>query len=500
MRSWRLPNNVALGAAICVMAACSHAGAGTQTGKQARSSPASAEAGVLPRASTQVLTHDGKVVAVADVVQRVLPSVVSVSSKKSVQLSSSPQPFDDPFFRRFFRWLPEPSPSPHLEQGLGSGVVVRGDVILTNNHVIDGATEIEVTTHDNRVLKAKLVGSDPKTDLAVLRVQTEGKPLQPIQFGDSSRLRLGDTVLAIGNPFGVGQTVTMGIVSAKGRADLGIVDYENFIQTDAAINPGNSGGALVDTAGTLVGINTAILSRSGGYMGIGFAIPTNMAKPILESLLTHGKVVRGWLGVSIQNLTPELAEAMDLEKPGGVLIADVQDDTPAARAGLRRGDVVRKINGQPVGTVGDMRNQIATAGAGAKVALEIERNGKPQTLTVTLAELPETQVVAAAPGGAPSEGGSSLDGLSVTELTPELKRRYDVSGSVQSGVVITEVAPDSEGARVGLRPGDVVLEVNRHEVTNVAEFAKAWKQAGKQLLLLVHRRGATLFLALKRSG
>ena len=262
-------------------------------------------------------------------------------------------PFGEPFFNHFFGQQDMASRE-FKEQGLGSGVVVQPDIILTNNHVIEGAEEIKVTTSNKQVLKAKVVGADPKSDLAILRLEGVSSKLQPISWGDSSQLRLADTVLAIGNPFGIGETVTTGIVSAMGRTNLGIIDYENFIQTDAAINPGNSGGALVNSRGELVGINTAILSKSGGNQGIGFAIPSNSARPTMESLLKTGKVVRGWLGVGIQDLSADLAQALKLPNASGVLVSSVQPNTPAAKVGLRRGDVILKVNNESVDSTGKL--------------------------------------------------------------------------------------------------------------------------------------------------
>jgi len=500
MRHLEFPLFIVLGTALAAVPACSHLAGARHWGKGAGQPTSSAALSATPlQTGVRALGGNGRPGAISDVVQRVLPSVVSVSPKRTVELSSSQGPFGNLPFRWFFKDQPEAPSTPRSEQGLGSGVVVGKDVILTNNHVVANATEIEITTSDDRVLKAKLVGADPATDLAVLRVDTEGHDLKPIQFGDSRRLRLGDTVLAIGNPFGVGQTVTMGIVSAEKRADLGITDYENFIQTDAAINPGNSGGALLDTSGRLVGINTAILSRSGGYQGIGFAIPTSLARPVMESLLKNGKVVRGWLGVSIQNLTPDLAEGLGIKRVEGVLIADVQPDTPAARAHLRRGDIVTKVNGNAVKTVGELRNAIATAGAGVKALLTLDRDGKEVAVTVTLDKLPDTVGSPTSGPNQPELNGESLEGLSLHALNPELKQRYNVSDDIAAGVVVMNVAPDSEAAEIGLRPGDVVLEVNRHKVTTVPEFKAAWSQRGDHTLLLVHRGGATLFLALNRS-
>ncbi len=404
-------------------------------------------------------------------------------------------PFDDPFFRRFFG--PEsPAPLPFKEHGLGSGVVVEPEIVLTNNHVIDGADEIKVTTPEKRELQAKVVGADPKSDLAVLRLV--GAKLRPIAWGDSSTLRLADTVLAIGNPFGVGETVTMGIVSAKGRTDLGILDYENFIQTDAAINPGNSGGALVNTRGELVGINTAILSRSGGYQGIGFAIPSNSAKPIMDSLLRSGKVVRGWLGIGIQDLTPELAQALKLSDPSGVLVANVQPGTPAEKAGLLRGDVIVRVNGESVDSTGKLRNLIAAAGAGTKVTLELRREDKLKTVQLDLGEAPTNPT--APPLAGPLGGGTpgSIDGITVEPLSPATREQYQIPKQVTGGVVVTSVERGSKGASAGLRPGDVVLEVNRKQVATADQFKTEWNRPQGQVLLLVQRGDATLFMAVPK--
>jgi serine protease Do len=302
--------------------------------------------------------------------------------------------------------MPEPEP----QRGLGSGVVVADNVIVTNNHVVEGADELRITTADKREITAEVAGTDPRSDLAVLRIKGKIEGLKPIEFGDSQALRPGDVVLAVGNPFGVGQTVTMGIVSAKGRADLGIVDYEDFIQTDAAINPGNSGGALVNMEGKLVGVNTAILSRTGAFAGVGFAIPSEMVKPIMQSLLENGKVVRGWLGVTIQDVDAELARAMSLPSASGVLISDLAPGGPAARAGVQRGDVVVRIDGKPVESTGRLRNLIAAAGARGKVSLDLVRKGKPQTLSVELGEMPNDPSNNGSLGPATSSG---MDGLTV---------------------------------------------------------------------------------------
>lgn len=438
-------------------------------------------------------------VTIADVAERALPAVVSVASTRVSRARAPELPFQDhPFFRRFFGpdspfSFPNPGGEMPEQRGLGSGVIVGKDLILTNAHVVEDAKELEITTENRRELKAKLVGSDPKSDLAVLRIQGDTSDLKTLELADSARMRLGDVVLAIGNPFGVGQTVTMGIVSAKGRANVGIVDYEDFIQTDAAINPGNSGGALVDMEGKLVGIPTAILSRSGGYMGIGFAIPSNMAKPIMQSLVEHGKVVRGWLGVGIQDITADLARAMNLPSTSGVLISDVNPRSPAAKGGVQRGDVVLSIDGRAITSTGQLRNMVAAAGVGKTLNLEVLRNGKRESLKVTLGEMPAE----ATPGGGaePGDGRSGIDGLTAAPLDAATRARFKIPASVTRGLVITGVQSGSTAARVGLRPGDVVLEANKKPVNSIAELNAAWKNQSGPVPLLVWREGHTLYLA-----
>jgi serine protease Do len=445
----------------------------------------------LARANAGLTT--APIASVADVAERVVPSVVSISTTRMVRMQPA-----HPFFREFGqpgrgRGMPEE----HEQQGLGSGVVVTRDgVVLTNNHVIEQAEDIQVTLWDGRKLDAEVVGTDPQSDLAVVRIKGKvPEDLQPLEFGDSSALRLGDVVLAVGNPFGVGQTVTMGIVSAKGRSSVGIVDYEDFIQTDAAINPGNSGGALVNLRGELVGIPTAILSRSGGYQGIGFAIPASMARPIMTSLLSDGKVARGWLGVAIQSVDSDLAAAMKLEGAQGVLISDVTPDSPAARAGLKRGDVIVALDGKPMTESSQLRNTVASKNPGSKVALDVMRNGKTQRFDVGLGTLPNNQV-----GKTERELGKSdglLSGVSVANLTPELRARFNVPDEVASGVLVTQVSRGSRAQRVGLRAGDVILEFDRKPVDSVAALDELNRKAEGAALLLVSRQGNVVFLPLR---
>jgi len=331
--------------------------------------------------------------------------------------------------------------------------------------------------------------------LAVIKIKGNVTNLTPVEFGDSGRLRLGDIVLAIGNPFGVGQTVTMGIVSAKGRSDLGIETYEDFIQTDAAINPGNSGGALINSEGKLVGINTAILSRSGGYQGIGFAIPSNMVSPIMDSLRKNGKVVRGWLGVAIQDVDQELADAMKLPSATGVLLSDVKPGTPAAKAGLARGDVVLKVDGKVVDTSGQFRNVIAASGAKHKVHLDFVRDGKAVASDVELGEMPEADTtVASTPGTAQ---GGALDGIVLENLNPQNRSNFEIDEAVKQGIVIVRLDPQSNAARAGLRPGDVVLEVNRVRVDSPQKFQELYSKSKSRVLLLINRHGSTTYLVVK---
>ena len=484
--------------AVCLAAGCQRANAAAPkpTNGNTSSAPQSTTSLLpLPSPALARVNAQGNGGSIADVVEKVVPSVVSISSTRVTRMRQ--MPFEDPFFRFFFGPGQQGGNSrEQREQGLGSGVVVGDGLVVTNNHVVDQADEVKIATYDNRQFDATVVGADPKSDLALLRVKGDTSGLKPLALGDSSRLRLGDVVLAIGNPFGVGQTVTMGIVSAKNRSDLGIEDYEDFIQTDAAINPGNSGGALVDMEGNLVGVNTAILSRSGGNVGIGFAIPSNMARPIVESLMAHGKVVRGWLGVAIQPLDSDMAKALNLPENSGVLISDVTKDTPAAKAGLQRGDVIVSVDGRKVRTTGELRNAIAATSVNSTVKLQILRNGKPIELSVALAEMPNKILEQGTEKSSPAGRSAPELGLQLQPLTPELKRKLDAPVDVNQGVVITDIDPSSAAARAGLRPGDLVLEVNRLRVTTPADLQRLWQSKGNNLLLVM-RKGSTNYVVVK---
>jgi serine protease Do len=435
----------------------------------------------------------------APIVKEVLPSVVNISSSKVVK---TPNQFaqglpDDPMFRQFFGRQfgrgPE-VPKQRREQSLGSGVIVSPEgYILTNNHVVDGATDVKVTLSDRRELKAKIIGTDPKTDVAVLKL--EGSNFPAITLGDSSKVQVGDYALAIGDPFGVGQTVTMGIVSAKGRGNLGIEDYEDFIQTDAPINPGNSGGALVNDRGELIGINTAILSHgSGGNEGIGFAIPAKLAQGVMNQILDHGKVTRGYLGIVVQPISPAMAKVLGQgDQAKGALVGDISAKGPAQASGVQRGDIILDVNGQPVSDANDLRNTIAMMQPGETVKLKISRNGSTRDVSVKLGELPASKEQAENQ----QEGASkdALEGVNVENLDADTLQELGLPAFTK-GVVVTGIDPSSPNADSGLQKGDVIQEVNHQPVHNVAEFKQAMhKAAGANALLLLNRGGTTLFIA-----
>ena len=437
----------------------------------------------------------------APVVERAVPAVVNVSSSKVVRTPGGNMPspfFSDPFFRQFFgNDFPKDfqiPPSTGREQSLGSGVIVNPDgYILTNNHVINGAKDVKVLLGDKREFSARIIGTDAKTDLAVLKVDAKNLPV--LAFGDSSKMQTGNFVLAIGNPFGLNQTVTLGIVSATGRGGLGIEDYEDFIQTDAAINPGNSGGALIDEHGDLIGINTAIVSEgSGGNQGVGFAIPGNMARTVMEDILKNGKVTRGWLGVSIQPVTQDLANAFHLTGTYGALISNVAKDSPAAKSGLEIGDIVLDVNGQKIEDSRALQLRIGSMSPGETVKLTVSQNGSMRDISVKLGEMPAS---VSESGPAASTPAAQLRGISVGELTPNALQQLKLPTGTK-GVVVANVDPASAASEAGLQQGDVIQQVNRQPVTSVAEFDKAMRSAGNQpVLLLVNRNGATTFMVVQ---
>lgn len=428
--------------------------------------------------------------ALADVASQVTPTVVNISTTKTVKPDEQLSPlFEDPFFHRFFG-VPE-QPKSYKERSLGSGVIVSSDgYIITNNHVIEGANEIKVVLPDKREFKAKLIGADSRSDVAVVKI--DAKDLPAITWGNSDKLRPGEMVMAVGSPFGLAQSVTMGIISAVGRANIGIEDYEDFIQTDAAINPGNSGGALVNMRGELVGINTAIFSRTGGYQGIGFAVPSNMAKQVMESLIRIGKVVRGWLGVSVQDVTPELSKQFGVPVGEGALVGEVIKGSPAEKAGFKQGDVIVEFNGKKVEDSGHLRNLAASTAVGSRITVEIIRNRKKKTLTVTVGELPKQAVAGQIEKAAKA---TALSGVTVQDLTPELVDRLGLDQNT-TGVVVDMVEPGSVADESGLQRGDVITEINRQPVKNVNEYnAEVNKlKKGAAVLLLIDRKGSVLWL------
>lgn len=445
--------------------------------------------------------------ALSEVATVATPSVVNISTTRVIKTrEESPLDFfDDPFFRRFFGdQYPHPNvPRERKEQSLGSGVIVSEDgYIVTNNHVIEKAQEIKVLLSNRRDYTAKLIGADPKTDIAVVKIEAKG--LTALPWGDSTKLKVGELVFAIGNPFGLNQTVTMGVISAVGRANVGIADYEDFIQTDAAINPGNSGGALLNSRGELVGFNTAIVSRTGGYQGIGFAVPSSMAKQVMESLIKFKKVVRGWLGVSIQEVTSDLAEEFGVKDLKGALVSGVMKKSPAEKAGIKQGDVILKYNGKDVDDTGHLRNMVSQTPVGTKVKVKLLRRKKEIEVEAEIAELPkklaerssnEDQEDDQDEGG---NGEGALTGVIARELTPELASRFGI-GEKERGVVVVRVERGSKAYEAGIRPGDIVLQVNQRDIATLEEYRNAAMKIKKKdrVLLLIRRKGDDLFLTIK---
>jgi len=436
--------------------------------------------------------------AFRSVAKKVSPAVVFIKVEKTIPVSTGMNGFSSPdeeFLRHFFGRPqpfkgPERSPRNRKEMGQGSGSIISPDgYILTNNHVVGDADRVQVKLQDGREYEAKIVGTDPPTDLAVIKIDDSDLPF--LRLGDSDRLEVGDWVLAVGNPFGLSHTLTAGIVSAKGRSGMGLNDYENFIQTDAAINPGNSGGPLVNLDGELVGINTAIFSRSGGSMGIGFAIPVNMAKQIRDQLIEHGQVTRGRLGVYIQELTKELATSFGLDSDRGILVSQVIKDSPAEKGGLKRGDVIGKLDGKKVDRLADFRNKIALTPPGSKVALSILRDGVAREIRVTIGNLDAGET-------ASSVGSGDLPklGLGLQALTPELAERLGYQG--EQGVLVGAVEAGSAAAEAGIERGDLIQEIDRQAVSSPEEAGKILNQTGgKTHLLLIRHGAATRYLALK---
>jgi serine protease Do len=407
---------------------------------------------------------------------------------------------DDPFFRQFFGeefFHRFQMPRERRESSLGSGVIVdSAGYIVTNNHVVAKADEIKVLLNDKREFTGKIVGTDPKSDIAIVKINAKDLPV--ITWGDSDKLEIGEYVLAIGNPFGLNQTVTQGIVSAVGRANVGIADYEDFIQTDAAINPGNSGGALVNARGQLVGINTAIFSRSGGYMGIGFAVPSNMTRAVMDSLIKTGKVVRGWLGVSIQEVTPDLAKQFGMKEARGALVNEVIPDSPAAAAGIQGGDIITAFNGKAVDSPSTLRNTVAQTLVGKSVKVDVLREKKSVTVDVKISEQPKD--IAQAEGETTQGDGKdmALAGVEVRNLTPDIARQLGLPPGT-TGVVIAGVEQGSAAEEAGLQEGDVIMQINRQPVRNIGDFKRLAGKLSKKdsSLFLINRQGRKLFIAIR---
>ncbi len=469
----------------------------------AQSASSSSKSAVEVKRSTKAVNRGPlETGSFSSVVKEVAPSVVKITtSTKAKKVAANAQQFpgfDNPMFRQFFgdRFPQIETPS---QSGLGSGVIISADgYIATNNHVVQGADEVIVALDDGRELTAKVIGRDPQTDIAVIKV--DAKDLPAITFADSNKIEVGDRVLAIGNPFGIGETVTTGIVSAKGRRPGLGLDYEDFVQTDAAINPGNSGGALVDVEGRLVGINTAILSRNGGFQGVGLAVPANLVSQVVDGLVKNGKVVRGYLGVGAQDLTPTLAESLGLKAQRGALVADVQPDSPAAKAGLKNGDVIIAVNDAKVEDANRLTFSIGAVAPGTKVELEVLRDGKSRNVTVTAGERPSSVARAGRKGAerdpealAQNDEGV-LNGVAVDDITPQVRQQFGLPPRLK-GAVIANVEPASPAAKAGLRSGDVILEINKQPVTSAQDAVElSLKAESRKTLVRVYSRGSTVFV------
>jgi len=472
---------------------------GLVVAQSGRTAPASAPAAIAqsPELVGPLVPANG----FSPIVKKTGPSVVSITST-SIRTAAEGDSLSQ-LFRGFPGFdLPEQFQMPARKQrAAGSGVIMTSDgYILTNSHVVEGATKVHVVLADKQEFDATVIGKDPDADIALIKVSASGLPA--VTVGDSSKVEVGDVALAIGNPFALGQTVTMGIVSALGRTGLGIERFENFIQTDAAVNPGNSGGALVNTRGELIGINTAILSETGGNQGIGFAIPSNMARSLMNQIKEHGKVTRGFIGILPQDLTPQLASSFGIKDTKGALVSQVEENSPAAIGGLLQGDVIREVNGSVVNDTGELRNRIAEVEPGTNLSLKVLRNGAEKTLSVKVAARePETTAKA---GPAPDAGTSGKLGVSIQDLSPQVARQLGIPPSA-SGVVVTQVQPDSPAAEAGIQRGDVVQEVNRKPVKSSTDFRNAVAQDSKSVLLLIQRRdpqgkNMTIYTVVEREG
>jgi serine protease Do len=448
-------------------------------------------------------TREGITTTFAPLVEKVAPSVVTVFTTQTVSRAQTQSSFSDDALRQFFGGRAPQTQGKQTLQGLGSGVIVSPDgYILTANHVVSGAEEIMIGLgNDLRRFKAKKIGTDPGTDVALLKIDENNLP--SVNFADSDKARAGDIVLAIGNPFGLRQTVTMGIISAVGRGGMGIVDYENFIQTDAAINMGNSGGALVDTQGKLLGINTAIFTRSGGNQGIGFAIPANLAREVMQSLRDKGRVVRGYIGTSVQTLTPEIADAMKLKgQLSGALVGEVEPNAPASKAGIKTGDVITAVNGKKVNDPRELRLMIGSMAPGTKVQIEVNREGQTKPFDVQLAEMPasaaneNTDTSSEEP--AQPQRTTVFGGVAITNITEDIRTALNLPKEIQ-GAVIADIDTESPAAKAGLREGDVIQEVNKQPVKNAKDLVAISKRLkpDEKILMRVYSQGRSGYVALE---
>jgi serine protease Do len=475
-------------------------GAGAFTWNQLQAKDNSRPAPVKLSVSEKPVTRETGITSFAPVVKKVTPSVVKVYVSATVKQTAHQIPDEfsnNPFFRRFFgddfggqqfgRNMPMPK-----QHGMGSGVIVTKDgYLLTNNHVVDNADEVKVALGDGREFSAKVIGKDPKSDIAVLKI--DAKDLPAVELADSDKIEVGDVVLAIGNPFGVGQTVTSGIISATSRGSLGL-DYEDMIQTDAAINPGNSGGALIDAEGRLIGINTAILSRSGGNQGIGFAVPVNLARSVMEGLVKDGRVVRGFMGVNIQDLTPTLAKEFGVKESSGALVAAVTPKSPAEKAGLRDGDIITEFNGKTVKDGRHLKLQVAQTAPGTAVPVKVLRDGKSKSFDVTVKELPGSELASKKSSDDADNATDALHGVAVGDIDAATKQQLKLPANL-NGAVITQVDPNSAAYESGLREGDVILEINRKPVKSAEDAVQLTENVkDKRTLLRVWSKGGSRYV------
>jgi serine protease Do len=475
-------------------------GAGAFTWNQLQAKDNTGSAPVKLSVSEKPVSRETGITSFAPVVKKVTPSVVKVYVSATVKQTSHQIPDEfsnNPFFRRFFgddvggqqfgRNMPMPK-----QHGMGSGVIVTKDgYLLTNNHVVDNADEVKVALGDGREFSAKVIGKDPKSDIAVLKI--DAKDLPAVELADSDKIEVGDVVLAIGNPFGVGQTVTSGIISATSRGSLGL-DYEDMIQTDAAINPGNSGGALIDAEGRLIGINTAILSRSGGNQGIGFAVPVNLARSVMEGLVKDGRVVRGFMGVNIQDLTPTLAKEFGVKESGGALVAAVTPKSPAEKAGLRDGDIITEFNGKAVKDSRHLKLQVAQTSPGTSIPVKVLRDGKTKSFDVTVKELPGNELASRKDFDATDNATDALHGVAVGDIDAATKQQLKLPANL-NGAVITQVDPNSAAYESGLREGDVILEINRKPVKSAEDAVQLTENVkDKRTLLRVWSKGGSRYV------